>query len=824
MMFHQEPGQPPKEAIPEESENQTTPKPGGAVHNIVRAVGPLAAIAAGLAAVCSPSGTELPAPAAREVAKRLPAVREETRQALHHIGIFAPELREGAIHCTYNGRAYALTIDERGNMRDLRSGEASAAFQTPITHEYIGSVIITFEKILARHASRQESDRAFSELLGPAPRFTDSDGNRFFLLSGEKKYCVTPLDILEITREPSPEDLANWQEKEDVLGTASQAIRDFTKRHGFDERLTLSDEELRRLPNDALRNEYSALSARWHTAYSAVCPARTQCITTLQHPDYGEVADRPYSVNPRERGKFLRAYKKEEKDIEEWYWDNGISSRTTSLAPRGKLEERFQNWITDEAEECFYDDAWKRHTTWNEKYRPNGTRIFRREGETIRYFGPDNRTVIAQAQCKKNAKGQEYIADVRLTTPDKKGHPIGTYHQHRNSQPDLTPEAYVADVAPALSRDPHLLQRYFHLYWRYTPDRTPDPKKLEDRWKPGNPFWPGEYQQTIHQTLHDRQEGAPVEPDQVTESLFGDCDDLAELAAYILQSQGIRAYNIVVRFEGTDGSRSGHAICFWLEKRPDGRWNAHSQCTGGAMKNGHPLDECPDNHLGYATPQECFRALEEFYGRHGLRVVSCCKDSREGMNLQKIWHVRPTDSGPHQMLTIEDFVPSKDRPDRPLPSPPTPARLKGLLERMGLPGTLVALSSLPVGYLYLRWRRSKKAKKEQRGQEESSAPPEEPSLPLVVGLLEMPRSTERGTLCTDRKGIPWTILEWDTDPPDATIQLPIEMHGALYQRKDQFHFVVEAEQGNAKIHIELLTDINGKKTEKAKKSRGKKGT
>lgn len=816
-MSEQDPTRP-QEDLSQEGEKPpiTVPESFGTLHNLLRAAAPLAAITAGLAAGCSPSPTPtlpppLPAPVVREVADRLPAVQEEIRRALSQIGIFAPELRDGAVHCTYNGRAYALTIDERGNMQELRSGEASAAFSIPIAHERIGSVLRTFEQLLRRHADK--NDRTFAERLGPTPRFTNSDGNRFFLETDGKKYCGTPLDILEVTREPSPADFANWQQKENEQNAAWQELYDFAKRHGFGERSTLSDEELRRLPTDALRNEYHALSAQWHAAYNATYPARTQCITTLQHPDYGEVTDRPYSVKPHERGRFLRTYK-EGIDTEEWYWEDGISSRTTSLVPRGKLEERFQNWNKNDAEEYFYDDTWKRHTVWREHYRPNGTRIFRREGNGIQYFGPDNRTVIAQGQFKKNAAGQEYMANVRLTTPDKKGNPIGTYHQHRSSRPDLTPEEYVADVAPALSRDPHLLQRYFHLYWRYTPDRTPDPKKLEDRWKPGNPFWPGEYQQTIHQTLHDRQEGIPVEPDQVTESLFGDCDDLSELAAYILQSQGIRAYNIAVRFEGADGSRSGHAICFWLEQRPDGRWNARSQCTGGTMKNGLPLDECPDDHQGYANPEECFRALEEFYGRHGLRVVSCCKDDREGMNLQKIWHIRPTDVGPDQVLTLEDFAPPNDRP---LPPPPPPAHLKGLLERMGLPGTLIALSSLPIGYLFLRWRRSKKARKEHQ---EPETPQEEPSLPLVVVFPDIPHRTERGTSCTDRKGVPWVIVEWDIDPPDAPLESPLELHGKLYksQKGDQFHFVVETEQGESKIHIELLTDINGKKIGKAKKS------
>lgn len=797
MMSSTEPEQPPKEALPEELGNEAhAQKPGGVVHNLLRSLGPLAAITAGLSGTgCSPTTQQAPYV---EAAEHLNTLQEETRQALHQIGIFTPELRDGAVHCTYNGRAYALTIDEKGNMQELRSGEMSAAFPTPIAHERIGSVIQTFEQILRRHGSRQEKDRAFSELIGPTPRFTNSDGNRFFLETGEKekrkKYCVTPLDILEVTREPALADWQEWEQKENESTNTWQALGDFAKKQGFGEKFSLSEEELRRLPSDALRKEYRDLYARWRTAYTAVHPARTRCITTLRHPDYGEVTDHPYS-HKRECGIFTRMYKKDGKKVEEWHWDNGISSRTTDLGAKRTLSERWHNWSKDEAEEYFFDDAWNRHAVWSEKYRPNGTRLFRREGNAIQYFGPDNRTVIAKATIQKNAKELEYVAHARLTIPDQKGNPIGTYHQHRGILPDLTPEQYIADVAPALSRDPHLLQRYFRLYWRYTHDRTPDPKKLEDRWKPGNPFWPGEYQQTVHQTLHDRQEGVSVEPDQVPESLFGDCDDLAELAAYMLQSQGIRAYNIAVHFENADTSRSAHAICFWLEQRPDGRWNARSQCTFGAMKNGLPLDECSEDHQGYANPEECFQALGEFYGRRGLRLVSCCKDRREGMNLQKIWHAIPTGTSKDQTITLDDFVPAAHRP---LPPPPEPERLKGLLERMGLPSTIIALSALPLGYLYLRWRKRKNGKLEQ--------PEVEPALPFSIAFHNLPKP-KRGETYPDSTGVSWTVVEWD--PPNIRLKMPMTMRGSLQRDGETFLFVANVPLKSGKrLHVELRPPID----------------
>lgn len=796
-MPSKEPERPSKKALPEEFESvPDTQKPGGIVQKLLHTVGPLAAITAGLTAGCSPTTQQ--APHVRGAAEHLTALQEETRQALHQIGIFTPEVREGVVHCTYNGRAYTLTINEKGKMQELRSGEVSAVFPTPIPHSRIGSVIQTFEQILRRQASHEEKDRAFVERLGPTKRFTDSDGNRFFFETGEgkerKKYCATPLEILEVTHEPSPADFANWQEKDAAREHALRACYDFVKLHGFGDRDYLTKEELLRLPTDALRKEYHDLSTQWSTAYGTVFPARKQCITTLRHPDYGEVTDSPYS-HKRELGIFTRTYTKEGKKIEEWHWEEGISRRTTALGPKRELSERFHNWSKDEAEEYFFDDAWKRHTAWHETYRPNGTRISRREGNAIQYFGPDDRTVIAKATIQKSTKEQEYVVDARLTAPDQKGNPIGTYRQHLHTTPNLTPEEYIAHVAPALSRDPHLLQRYFRLYWRYTNDRTPDPKNLDDRWKPGHFFRPGEYQQTIHQTLLERQEGISVEKDQVPESLFGDCDDLSELAAYMLQSQGIRAYNIAVHFEDAKQSRSAHAICFWLEKRPDGRWNARSQCTFGAMKNGLPLDECPDTHEGYLNPEECFRALGEFYGRHGLRLVSCCKDRREGMNLQKIWHTIPTDTGKDQALTLQDFLPTEHQP---LPSP-EPGRLKTLLEKMGLPSTLIALSALPLGYLYLRWRKGKNGKFVQREIE--------PALPFSIAFDDLPKP-KRGETYPDSKGVPWTIVEWD--PPNIRLKMPMTMRGSL-QRDGATFFLFVANvplKSGKKLHVELRTPID----------------
>lgn len=742
--------------------------------------------------------------------QRLPAEQPAGHaflQALRDMGIRNMLLDGNVARFAYKGRECTVTIDARANIQSVSVGTIRMDFPSSIATNRVRDLLATGDAFHGRFAC----DRPFAAATGPSPRFTSDDGVRYtFVLSTGEQRSVIPLpgeveqlDALERVSAPSEEDFRAWQRAIAAEDEARKALLTFCIEHGFGNHYYPRKEDFR--GREALYRRYREVADAWDRAHNSETRALGRCATRWRHYSLGAVTDHPTSPTLAERHNFIRKYRRNGRDVQEFYFGGSLSHRETEFPPRpGKMKrqqnERYEAWRRTRREEwCRYGEGeW--HIALTEVFRRDGTMSSHRVGDAVQYFHPHGHTVAA-GEVRRGADGREYVTDIWLQGP--RGERIGTFRQHVHQRqqenpgdPDYTPEQYIADVAPVLSRDPHLLQLYFRLYWRFTRDRTPNPNRPEDRWRPGEPLSRGDFRQTIHQTLQERQEGIPVECGQEAESLFGDCDDLAELAAYMLQSQGIRAYNIGVHMELSDGSKGGHGVCFWLERRPDGQWNAHSQCTLGGMKNGFPLDECPADHHGYATPEECFHALVDFYGRHGLHVTSFCEDGQEGMNLRNIWHIRPTDVGPDQALTVGHFLPGGPGENRPLPPPPAPERLKGLMERMVFSPYMITLgSSFLLLLLLLYWEKNKE---QRRGQPEWI-----PQLPFQISFAALPKPL-RGKTYADSTGLPWTVVEWD--PPNERLTMPATMHGALQLDGGTLFFIANVPTKSGKtLHVELRT-------------------
>lgn len=854
---------------PESPENDATTGDGQpVVPSSLRYLRPLLGAFAGGGALLIPGCAANPPVAEQRVEHGV--LPDVLQQSLKRIGVVDVKINGNVARFPYGKEECAVTFDAEGHLQAIQIGNLHVAFTLPLPPAHAGDLIRTGH---AFHEHFQKGGPVKTD-VGPSPRFTSDDGVRYTYEADGKRFSVTPLprrgeeceklEKLEVVSAPSDEDFRAWQRADAAYLAAWKAIGAFCKENRFGERRILEEKDFS--GNVALFRQYQALSEQWSTTYhgkGAAKECRERCETRYSHPTLGAVTDAPPS-DPKERSTFQRRYTRNGNKTVEFYMHDGMYSRETSLPPRPGEKSRtqresFTGWRLRECQERSLDDTWKSHTAWHEIYRDNGYRVSRREGNTMQYFIPARDRagdrIAATGEIRTKADGTEYMANVWLQGPE--GQPIGTYRQHlerqRKEHPEqeaLTPEGYARDVALLLSHNQHLEQLFYRLYWKYTPDRTPDPAKLEDRWKPGRG---GEqYAQTTLQTLDTRQEGIPVHPEQVNESLFGDCEDLGEQAAYMHQLAGHRAYNICVQFDGEDGSRSSHAICFWITKNEEtGRFHGHSQCTFGATKNGFPIDEFPENHPGFATPEECFqKSLTDFYGRHRLRFASCCRDRRKGIDLQNIWHSIPTDIGKDKTLTIADFV----RPEGMEPHMPK-GRLRQLLEKLGMPGMLLAtggLVALPLGLYVLRRRRRNRQGEEQEVEEPPLVDPtkewsvELPAIP-EHSLLDAREKYVHGTpyALTDTNGVRWNIVEWDMNtqgpltPEECSEQwlqtqtasqgrlrysnepIPITLAGgSLYQEPDSYLFITNISGPGWTLHVELRTPMEGKRVTPRKKKNG----
>lgn len=181
----------------------------------------------------------------------------------------------------------------------------------------------------------------------------------------------------------------------------------------------------------------------------------------------------------------------------------------------------------------------------------------------------------------------------------KNGEEFRDYNTERKKDSSLTPDKYISKLA-TLFDSPMAWDTFTTVFMQYIYDSTDSDKPFQRGTKKDH----GDYWQTPEETV--------VRVNENGQSL-GDCDDFAFLAQAILLRQGIRAQVIEV---------PGHAVCAWIEKRPDGRYDAYSICTFGYDKNGQVVDSdslpagVEDN--GFRTSQDALNSILVKYEKKGL--------------------------------------------------------------------------------------------------------------------------------------------------------------------------------------------------------------
>lgn len=153
---------------------------------------------------------------------------------------------------------------------------------------------------------------------------------------------------------------------------------------------------------------------------------------------------------------------------------------------------------------------------------------------------------------------------VRYSFFDKNGTEFQDYISERKKS-GLSPDQYLAQLATTFD-SPFAWNAFITKFMRYVPDSMNFARPLEI----GTQEKHGNYVQTWIETLY--------RVDETGKSL-GDCDDYAFLIQAILQKQGITKAAVI--------HIPGHALCAWIKKRPDGKYDAYSICTYGYDKNGN---------------------------------------------------------------------------------------------------------------------------------------------------------------------------------------------------------------------------------------------
>jgi hypothetical protein len=142
------------------------------------------------------------------------------------------------------------------------------------------------------------------------------------------------------------------------------------------------------------------------------------------------------------------------------------------------------------------------------------------------------------------------------------------------------------------------LAAFFKLMMTYEFD-SPNPDK--DPYKIGSDESHGDYWQLPAETIKRLS---------LDKTMMGDCEDWAFLAKEILNRQGKNAFVLHI---------PGHALCLWVEKKPDGRFNAYALDTFGFDRNGNlsgvPIDT--EKEKGYVELRDAVNSVLAKYDKPG---------------------------------------------------------------------------------------------------------------------------------------------------------------------------------------------------------------
>ena len=207
-------------------------------------------------------------------------------------------------------------------------------------------------------------------------------------------------------------------------------------------------------------------------------------------------------------------------------------------------------------------------------------------------------TVDSQRPAYKRIEGEK---PHRFTFMGRDGKEYRDYNTEHRKDPTLTPGQYIAKLATVFD-SPAAWENFSKVFMQYVYD-SQDPLHP---FVPGTKEKHGDYWQTPEETVLRVNESGQA---------LGDCDDFAFLAQAVLAEQGIKAQVIGL---------PKHALCAWIKRRTDGKFDAYSICTFGYDKNGHRFDSQsmsqPEEDAGYKTPTEALNSIFVKYEERGLGV------------------------------------------------------------------------------------------------------------------------------------------------------------------------------------------------------------
>lgn len=259
-------------------------------------------------------------------------------------------------------------------------------------------------------------------------------------------------------------------------------------------------------------------------------------------------------------GNYILLYAK--KGIERYYQNGQIASEREYDSKTGKLKK-----VT------LYDRE-------GEKIDDNE---FDDKGELIKYshYGETGKPILQHIRGTDGQFKPEMI--------DDQGIGFSTFDREKEKHPEAERDKYTEnqylDMLAKKLDTPEKWSVFFENFMQYTDDVG------------------GEKWQTAGETAKRMEKG----------KMLGDCDDYATLAKEILIRQGKSALVLGI---------PQHAICVWVEKRPDGRYDAYSLCTFGFDKNGnrYGMKPDPEKEKGYVTVQEAINSLMVKYKEEGKGV------------------------------------------------------------------------------------------------------------------------------------------------------------------------------------------------------------
>lgn len=356
------------------------------------------------------------------------------------------------------------------------------------------------------------------------------------------------------TWDPSPDSLTAHrtyiQQLDDLLTPYEKELSLSPKEHSNDV-IARFDQERSALQQNIMREEQLATPAhRW------ICrsvPTNTE-VSLLQVPLHPRTFHVKYH---HESGIVIEKYAQTQREYRKWNADDGKTHTDTYPDEHGKT----------------YSNQWKQHDgrwqlTKQTFLRADNTPEWVSDAtfDYLEYFAADGKR-LARMQYEDGGKK---ITRVSFFGKDNKA--FSTFDREHASDAKLTKDQYLGRLAKELDTY-EKLHAFLDIFMQYTSDDL-------DSWQSAR--------ETVERVIGTR--------------MRGDCDDYAFLAREILRRQGKNAYVVYL---------PGHATCIWVEKRPDGRFDAYDIGTFGFDKNGncYGSPESPERERGFTKLIDALNAL-----------------------------------------------------------------------------------------------------------------------------------------------------------------------------------------------------------------------